>query len=305
MQRLYKFFQLEQTTNRLSQLALHFSIKSTQIFKTVLPLIVQLDPQKYQWRQSETDPLIWKRPVCGVEALVSARTPTQTGAFDFYFSVTVQIHSSDINLEELEYAIRSVWRETRIKHPDVALSPAWNAAEQCFLEHRAPQSEAEMTAWLDNTVFVEASKRAAMEIRAGIEEIRSVLMPPQASPAVSIHMAAPVSDKSSKVKEEYLTFLFIFNHLPFDGIGARILIGNFFRDLGAQLTKETRQLVPNLSGRAEERLTPAPLLVLAPGEEISGPKFCSAFQGIASGLMSIQVGSLPHFVHCPSNTDVS
>ncbi|KAL9596653.1 MAG: hypothetical protein Q9219_005648 [cf. Caloplaca sp. 3 TL-2023] len=250
-----------------------------------LPPLLPIDPARYKWKQSRSDPSLWQRQPCGTEAIVAIQENMAKGEYDLFYATTVELHDGNYSLHDLKLAIRAAWRLLRYQEPQIAGTVGSDGQAIALLEYRIPQSEEEVNSWLDRTVLVEASDRTPVAIRDAREEDRKQ-KGLGASESAVVYLAASVPDETTPVKDTELRFLFQINHLFFDGIGFRCMIATFFRGLALKLAGSTATARSALDwSKSIENLAPPYIDLLVPEQHISGPEYDTSLQGLAGSLM--------------------
>lgn len=98
-------------------------------------------PEKYKWKQSDTDATLWQRRACGVEAVIGIEASNEPGHSDVFLSATVQLHSSSHTLSDVTEAARRAWLKLRFNYPQIACLSGYDGEPNCSIQYRAPQDD--------------------------------------------------------------------------------------------------------------------------------------------------------------------
>lgn len=245
-----------------------------------------LVPEDYQWQQSPTDPSLWRRRAIGTENMVGIQPKNIRGQYDLFFSSTVEFYNNGLTLASLEQKIQKALLHLRFQHPEVAHTVSWDKTGVIWIQSQVTNEQEQLNAWARSTVAVEKSDRSAEDICDAIEKQRRVESPVEAR-SVTIFVAAPVDSMESVLGNTTIQFLFHVNHLYFDGISIRLLVGDLFRALGAQLSGNN-----NSSAKSGPDNLPPPVLdILRQDQGISGSEYETGLdtfmKSTARGMVSV------------------
>lgn len=232
----------------------------------------QIRPEEYKWKQSNTDPALWQRRACGVEAVIAIEASKQQGHSGLFFSAKVQLWSDSHNLSNVTEAARCAWLKLRLKHPEIACFPGYDRQQKGLIQYRAPQDHQEANQWAEKTIIVKASHGTPLAIPDSLTTTRKDAV--SGFYAVTVHITASVESESVPLGETELHFLFHANHLFFDGIGLRQLIGIFFNILAQTLSSDLpRGLKPLAWQNSAQNLSSAVIELMDPAQNVSGLAF--------------------------------
>ncbi|KAI9733072.1 MAG: trichothecene 15-O-acetyltransferase [Cirrosporium novae-zelandiae] len=238
-----------------------------------LPQIPPLNLDNYEWRPSPSDPLLYQRRSCGSEATVGLKEPNERGEYDLYFGCPVQFHQGVSTLGDLERHVKTTWKKFRFSHPEVTYTPGYDDQVTCLVQYRIPKNPEEVERWAEETVVVHTTDKNYTDLRQELEEKRKAAEVSEASKGFTIHIAAPVA-KSDSLDGKDVLFIFHLNHITTDGMGIRVLVGQFFRDLALQLSGGGDFSIEGLQwADTVKNLPPAYLAVRKPDIDLNGPKY--------------------------------
>ncbi len=267
-----------------------------------IPPLPPINLDEYRWKQSETEPGLWQRRACGAEAIVGIESHNKRGENDLFTSATVQLSNGNLTLKQVQQAAQRAWLVLRSKHPQIACSVAHDGQVKCLVQYRAPKDDKEAQGWAERTVIAKASKRGHLDVRDVY--IKDLLANgPKSADATTIHIAASVPELESPLQDAEVSFVFHSNHLYYDGIGLREMIGAFFRDLAIELGRDSSVPAEKVNWeKSVQNLTPACAELLGSGQEISGPSFDDALKDQLGSIMRVMVSSRLPFCARSSHT---
>jgi hypothetical protein len=242
--------------------------------------IPTLVPAQFDWKPSSTDPTIQNRRAIGAEAIVGIKQSNTVGANDLYLISSVRFADPSLTLSQLQGKAERAVVKHRYEHPEIGQMAMWEQDQiMPLIQYKPLKDNEEALTWAHGIVHVRAGKETGFEVRAE-NELRRFQKQSGPAKAVVVDIVAPVDGFDTPLGSTSVDFVFHSNHLYFDGIGMRILVGDFFRYLA-----ETTDDLPALKWGEEVKNLGAPVLsLLQDGVPTGGPDF--------DGILGQYIGSL-------------
>ncbi|KAH0543429.1 hypothetical protein FGG08_002287 [Glutinoglossum americanum] len=244
-----------------------------------IPSFPPIDTSRYQWQQSKTDPQQWQREVCGSEGPVGVDEIQARGEYNLFVGGSASLTMpTGITLNDIEASAKKVLRRFRHQRPEVALNLTRDEKDTCIIQYKPPKDEDEVHAWLQRCVQVEVGSHTN-------EDLRHALAGKQALDAVTLYVVGHAASISDPLENGF-DFLFLLNHLYFDGISVKILAGRFFEQLAEELSCAKADKLETIDWASGVGNLPVPYVnLLAADQKISGPEFDKALKSHVKGLL--------------------
>ncbi|KAB5566840.1 15-O-acetyltransferase Tri3-domain-containing protein [Coniochaeta sp. 2T2.1] len=200
-----------------------------------LPPIPDLDPALYRWQDDPTYPpggaLI--RLANGTEAWVGIKSENAKGQYSFYLATRLRLHRGGRSLghwgTEFEYAV------TQVNRSEAACAARWEDGRAYILYHAEPNEPPGgcYSSKVGRMVDVKTGKMGALGLR---DELVGEMREGESLTGlnVKVYLVADVGDDLADELEEGSTIevLTHFNHFFWDGISARMFLGEVLVRLG-------------------------------------------------------------------------
>ncbi|KAI1880213.1 hypothetical protein JX265_001834 [Neoarthrinium moseri] len=210
-----------------------------------LPSIPRLDPAAFRWQSSPDDPRAVQRLALGTEAWVGLREPNSRGQYDNYLNTTLRVEAPGLSLAHLDRNIVSALTHIRFHHPEVACTAVWNSGDNGppHIKYIPPTSAAAASQWARDAVTVRITSLTGLQVAAEVARLRYTSTKPRSIPSLTISVVASVSGEEEPLeKGTRVDILCHFNHIFWDGISSRVLMGDLLRRLGEQLNAADNEL---------------------------------------------------------------
>jgi len=275
--------------NFLSTVCDSFPPRKPTMASVQSPQLPTIDLDEYRWKQPESQPGLWQRRACGAEAIVGVESRNKRGENDLFVSATVQLKDGKHSLKGVQQAAQRAWLVLRCQQPQIACSVAHDGQIKCLIQYRAPKDNQEAQEWAERTIVAEASERSPLDVRDA--HVKSLLTSgPKSADATTIDISASVTDLDSLVGDAEISFVFHSNHIYYDGIGLREMIGAFFRGLAIALGRDNLTSPAKIDWeKSAQNLNPAYAELLRSDQQISGPSFDDALKDQLGGMMRMMV----------------
>ena len=180
----------------------------------------------------------------------------------------------------------------RYDQPQIACSTTHDGQVKCLVQYKVPKDDDDAQAWANKTILVEASDRSPLDVRDA--SVKTLLEHgPRSAEATTIYIIASVPDLNAPIGDAELRFVFHSNHLYYDGIGLREMIGMFFRGLAVELGKDPSTKPAAVDwAKSVDNLLPASALLMRADQEISGSSYEAALNEQLGSLFRVMVGFL-------------
>ena len=250
-----------------------------------LPQLPPINVEEYRWKESASDPGLWQRRGCGCEALVGVEVINTKGEWDLFFSVNLAVKDKQRTLKDVDSAAKRAWKTLRFHHPEIACTAAHDGQIKCLLQYRAPKDDQAAQAWAESTINTGATPKTAMDTRDESVERRRV-GGARSADAVVIHITADLPRDDVPLGDAELRMLFHSNHLYFDGIGIREMIGAFLKGFAAELGNSSQAAPTQVPWHESAQNLPLAVVELMNSKQsISGPAFDEALKTHVGAVM--------------------
>lgn len=214
--------------------------------------VQKLLPERYRWEQSKIDPSILQRRGVGAETIVGLQKPNSEGQYDLYYRVTMRTSPESVslspNLSKIKKSFEITLQQVRRHHPEIACTVTWdsNYGHEPIIQYKSPPSDADAVKWARECVHVLATSQNALDLRTLRVKQRSLTNPGPSS-AITIYILGDVADQTySLLPNTQIDVLIHLNHLFWDGMGVRMLVGDILRGVGKnmEVNSTTAQNIP-------------------------------------------------------------
>jgi len=236
------------------------------------PAFPPVDFAKYRWRASATDPKLFQREPNGSEALVDHMNRFAHGEHTVFLAVELDFQGN-LSMTEFEHVARDTWIALRFQVPTIAARTLIGPNDRAVMTYPLPDSYADLQDWGNRTFRVAPANVNLEEWRY---EIGQKFIPDSNGDQTFVYATA---------RDGRITGLLLHtSHITLDGIGAKVLLNLYLRDLALRLTGETRVDPSALRwGEEYKNLLPCVSEVLASSEPREGRLYQETLQDVLAG----------------------
>ena len=252
-----------------------------------------LNPEDHRWKQSKTDPLRFERRGVGAECIVGCKRFNPKGQYDLWLhqGLRTQETKTPITVAHLREKLALALYEERFVHPEVGYSVSWDDTNP-IVNYKVIESAEEALQWAKDTVHVRLTSKSSKEVWYDIEDERRNLDAKSSKP-VDMFIVADVPSEDAVIpagtKVEIAAHM---NHMFWDGIGARTLVGCVLKQLQRFIGTPAGQKPSDLAwGTERDNLCPPPLDSMLVQLDQVGPEFKERCKAFGEALMSAYVSA--------------
>ncbi|OIW25261.1 15-O-acetyltransferase Tri3 [Coniochaeta ligniaria NRRL 30616] len=214
-----------------------------------LPTLPDLTPQTYRWHSSPDSPHTVRRLANGTEAWVGIKAENAKGQYDFYINTSLRIANTWITPPSATLPLASPVASLSLAglkeklavalvlvgHAEIGCLAVWpeDGGVTPWIEYVMPRTTGEALARARATVEVRVGGLSGFDLRAQLEAQRRGGDVPEPAASVRLYLLADVVDETVPLREGTgVELLAHFNHVFWDGISARMIVGELFVLLG-------------------------------------------------------------------------
>lgn len=258
--------------------------------------LAPLTPERFKWVDCPGNPRTLQRLANGLEAWVGGHAKNAKGWYDLYVNATLCIglnnNQHGISLASLRDRLAGAMVHIRFLHPEVACSAVWEGPGPPWVRYTCPRNNSEALAWADELIGIRTSMHGGgLALRANLETSRRGAQEPARS--VEIYLVADVQNESELLAPgTFVDMLLHFNHIFWDGISARMVLGDLLRRLEETWDRSGRPPEEYKWGDEIENLSPPVLDTLATDAYALDSELSQAGEEYARNLMRTRVRNL-------------
>ncbi|KNG52745.1 15-o-acetyltransferase [Stemphylium lycopersici] len=198
----------------------------------------KLVPETYRWHKSATHPQTVQRRAIGTEQWVGIKDENYKGQYDNFVNATLKVQREQdtisLSLASLKSAIAAALVELRFEHPESAGTAIWDE-QGPIVQYTPPENDEEALAWAEASIELWPTAQTGLGVRQEIGRRRKA--PGSAftghAKSLTVHVVADVpADDTRLVSGASVDILLHMNHIFWDGISSRMLLGSLLRKVG-------------------------------------------------------------------------
>lgn len=214
-----------------------------------LPALPDLNPSLYRWHPSPSSPRTVRRLANGTEAWVGIKSENAKGQYDFYVNTSLRIDSGWITSPSATLPLASPVKSltlaglaeklavalVHVNHSEIACEAVWpdDGGPTPWITYTPPENTGQALERARRTIRTRVGKMTGLELRAQLDVERRRKDVPQSAPSVTLYLVADVVDDVTPLAEgTKVEMLAHFNHIFWDGISARMFVGELLVRLG-------------------------------------------------------------------------
>lgn len=204
-----------------------------------LPAIPDLNPAAYRWHPSPESPhTTVRRRANGTEAWVGIKHENAKGQYDFYVSASLRITVGGLlSLAELKEKTAAALAHVGFgHHAEVGCEAVWpadNDGVTPWIAYTPPRTPGEALDRARGMVSARVGRVSGLALRDELGAERRRRDVPEPAASVAVYLVADVRDEATPLGEGTgVELLAHFNHVFWDGISARMMVGELLVRLG-------------------------------------------------------------------------